>query len=75
MIRVAIAGASGYTGFELIRILVQHPEVRLTAITSRAQLGQRLDDFYPGFRGHCELVFEEPDRAAMNASAREKPTR
>jgi N-acetyl-gamma-glutamyl-phosphate reductase len=69
MIRVAIAGASGYTGFELIRILVQHPEVRLTAITSRAQMGQRLDDFYPAFRGHCELVFEEPDPAVLTRDA------
>lgn len=69
MIRVAIAGASGYTGFELIRILAQHPETRLTAITSRAQLGQRLDDFYPAFRGHCELVFEEPDAAILTRDA------
>lgn len=57
MVRVAIAGASGYTGFELIRILSSHPEVELKAITSRAQAGQRLDEFYPGFRGHCGLVF------------------
>jgi N-acetyl-gamma-glutamyl-phosphate reductase len=61
MVRVAIAGASGYTGFELIRILGEHPEVTLTTITSRAQLGQRLDDFYPAFRGHFDLVFQEPD--------------
>jgi N-acetyl-gamma-glutamyl-phosphate reductase len=61
MVRVSIAGASGYTGFELIRILCQHPEVRMTAITSRAQLGKKLGDFYPALRGHCELVFQEPD--------------
>jgi N-acetyl-gamma-glutamyl-phosphate reductase len=69
MVRVAIAGASGYTGFELIRILSGHPRVELRAITSRAQAGQRLDEFYPGFRGHCDLVFENtvPDALVSEA--------
>ncbi|MBP8644604.1 MAG: N-acetyl-gamma-glutamyl-phosphate reductase [Syntrophobacteraceae bacterium] len=61
MLRIAVAGASGYTGFELVRILSMHPQARLTMITSRAQTGQRLDDFYPALRAHCELVFENPD--------------
>ncbi len=69
MVRVAIAGASGYTGFELIRIIAQHPETRLTTITSRAQLGQRLDDFYPAFRGHFDLVFQEPDPEILTRDA------
>lgn len=61
MICVAIAGASGYTGVELIRILSQHPQVELKAITSRGQAGQRVDKYYPSLRRHCELIFEEPD--------------
>lgn len=61
MVRVSIAGASGYTGFELIRLLSRHPEVQLRTITSRAQKGLRLDQVYPALRGHCGLVFEEPD--------------
>lgn len=66
MVRVAIAGASGYTGFELIRILNQHPQVELKAITSRAQAGQRLDDVYPALRRHCgDLVFQNPDPDAL----------
>lgn len=69
MVRVAIAGASGYTGFELIRIMGQHPEVALTTITSRAQMGQRLDDFYPAFRGHFDLVFQEPDPEILTRNA------
>lgn len=69
MLRVAIAGASGYTGFELIRILCEHPQVQLTTITSRAQLGQRLDAFYPALRGHCDLVFEEPDPGLLARDA------
>ncbi len=61
MVRVSIAGASGYTGFELIRLLSRHPGVEIRVITSRGQKGQRLDSVYPAFRKHCELVFEEPD--------------
>ncbi|MGV8074845.1 MAG: N-acetyl-gamma-glutamyl-phosphate reductase [Syntrophobacteraceae bacterium] len=61
MVRVSIAGASGYTGFELIRILCRHPGVKLTTITSRAQSGERVDEFYPALRRHCDLVFQGTD--------------
>lgn len=61
MIRVGIAGASGYTGFELVRILSGHPEVEIKVITSRAQAGHRLDEHYPALRRHCDLTFQEPD--------------
>ncbi len=61
MLRVAIAGASGYTGFELIRILSGHPEARLTTITSRSQAGERLDAAYPALKRCCDLTFKEPD--------------
>jgi N-acetyl-gamma-glutamyl-phosphate reductase len=48
---------------------MQHPEARLTTITSRAQLGQRLDTFYPALKGHCGLVFQEPDPAILTRDA------
>lgn len=69
MVRVAVAGASGYTGFELIRILVQHPEVELVTITSRQEASRRLDEFYPGFRGHCDLVFQPTDPSVLAKGA------
>lgn len=69
MLRVAIAGASGYTGFELVRILSQHPEAQLNMITSRGQAGQRLDEFYPALRKHCDLTFQEPDPDALASRA------
>ena len=69
MLRVAIAGASGYTGFELIRILSHHPEVELTTITSRQQVGRRLDAIYPAFKGHCELVFDNTDPEVLVSNA------
>jgi N-acetyl-gamma-glutamyl-phosphate reductase len=69
MVRVAIAGASGYTGFELLRILCAHPSVRVSIITSRQQKGQRIDDFYPALKRHCDLVFEDTDPEKLAASA------
>jgi N-acetyl-gamma-glutamyl-phosphate reductase len=69
MLRVAIAGASGYTGFELIRILSHHPQVELTTITSRQQAGQRLDEVYPAFKGHCRLTFAPTDPRLLAADA------
>jgi N-acetyl-gamma-glutamyl-phosphate reductase len=61
MVRVGIAGASGYTGFELIRILSRHPEAEVKVITSRGQAGHRLDEVYPSLKRHCDLTFQEPD--------------
>ncbi|MDR3556416.1 MAG: N-acetyl-gamma-glutamyl-phosphate reductase [Syntrophobacteraceae bacterium] len=69
MMRVAIAGASGYTGFELLRILCAHPSVRVSTITSRQQKGVRLDDFYPAFKHLYDLVFEDTDPDKLAASA------
>jgi N-acetyl-gamma-glutamyl-phosphate reductase len=69
MIRVAIAGASGYTGFELIRLLGPHPEVELTTICSRAHQGVPLEEVYPALRGHCGLTFQVPDPEVLAADA------
>ncbi|SPF45004.1 N-acetyl-gamma-glutamyl-phosphate reductase [Syntrophobacter sp. SbD1] len=69
MLRVAIAGASGYTGFELLRILCAHPSVRVSLITSRQQTGQRIDDFYPALKRHCDLVFEDTDPEKLASSS------
>jgi N-acetyl-gamma-glutamyl-phosphate reductase len=69
MIRVGIAGASGYTGFELIRLLNGHPEAGLAAVTSRGNAGVSVDDAYPALRGHCALTFREPDAAYLAAES------
>ena len=47
---VAIIGASGYTGAELIRILLQHPHAELAALTGDSQAGKALGDVYPHLR-------------------------
>lgn len=60
VVKVGIVGGTGYTGVELLRLLVQHPEVELTAVTSRSEAGQRVDSLYPNLRGHLDLPFSEP---------------
>ena len=60
MAKVGIVGGTGYTGVELLRLLAQHPEVEVVAITSRAEEGQRADVLFPNLRGHYELAFSAP---------------
>ncbi len=67
MITVGIVGGTGYTGVELLRILLVHPEVEVSVITSRAEAGQRVDSLYPNLRGFCELEFSEPDTDQLAA--------
>ncbi len=54
-IRVAVVGATGYTGAELIRYLARHPFVRLTAVTSEQSAGKALADVLPSVRGKVDL--------------------
>lgn len=61
MIRTGIVGGTGYTGVELLRILVLHPDVEVCVVTSRSDSGQRVDSIYPSFRGLCDVVFSVPE--------------
>jgi N-acetyl-gamma-glutamyl-phosphate reductase len=61
MIRVAVAGASGYMGAELLRLLHVHPQVTIVGVTSDRLAGERLDSAYPHFRGLSDLTFHELD--------------
>src|SRR4029079_13002819 len=54
-IRVAVVGATGYTGAELVRYLARHPHVRLTAVTSEQSAGKALADVLPSVRGKLDL--------------------
>ncbi len=60
-ISVGIVGGTGYTGVELLRLLCQHPQVRLHVITSRSEAGQRVADIYPNLRGRLDIAFSAPD--------------
>lgn len=61
MIRVGIVGGTGYTGVELLRLLVNHPHVEVAVITSRAEDGIQVSELYPSLRGHLDLAFSVPD--------------
>ena len=69
MLNVAIVGASGYTGLELIRLLNCHPGVAVTCLTSEQSAGKRISDVFPTLRGRCDLLLEnlEPVRVAEKA--------
>ena len=59
MISVGIVGGTGYTGVELLRLLLRHPEVQVTVLTSRTEDGRRVDDMFPSLRGHTDLCYSD----------------
>jgi len=59
MIRVGVAGATGYAGAELVRILAGHPNVELSVVTSRQYANQRFDRIYPALAGAVDLECAE----------------
>ena len=59
--RVGVIGGSGYVGGELLRLLLFHPEVELTIVTSRANAGEYLFGVHPNLRGATQLKFSPPD--------------
>jgi len=65
MIEVGIVGGTGYTGVELLRLLAQHPEVELTAITSRAEAGKAVADIYQNLRGRVKCSFSDPAQSPL----------
>src|SRR5512138_3457931 len=65
-IKAGIVGGTGYTGVELLRLLVQHPEVELRAITSRKEAGTPVSTMFPGLRRHLDLAFSEPDPKTLS---------
>ena len=72
-VTVAIVGASGYSGEELVRLLLSHPLAELTAITSRQYARQTLAQVFPKFAHHTRaraLRFCEPDAAVVARQAR-----
>ncbi|RLG34885.1 hypothetical protein DRN98_02055 [Methanosarcinales archaeon] len=58
MIKVGIIGGSGYTGLELIRILLNHPEVEIAAVTSRRFAEKAIADVYPHLTRLNELKLQ-----------------
>lgn len=57
MIKVGIVGGAGYTAGELLRILLNHPEVEITFVNSTSNAGNKLYDVHEGLYGETEMVF------------------
>ena len=66
-IKVGIVGGTGYTGVELLRLLALHPQVELTAITSRGDAGLPVAELFPSLRGYVDLAFSDPATANLSA--------
>lgn len=59
--RVGIIGGSGYTGVELLRLLVPRADIDIVFISSRAQAGKPVSDLFHNLRGHIDLKFSDPE--------------
>jgi N-acetyl-gamma-glutamyl-phosphate reductase len=68
-VAVAVVGASGYTGSELLRILFGHPQLEVVSVTAKRAAGQRLDQVFPQFRGISEILIEAFDADTVAARA------
>src|SRR6185437_5312612 len=67
-VKVGIVGASGYSGEELVRLLLTHPHVELAAVTSRQYAGQTLAQVFPKFSHHPQaktLRFSESNASLL----------
>ena len=69
MVRVAIIGASGYTGAEAVEILVRHGEARVSYLTALPEECGRFDEVFPQFKGRCDLEIEPLDLDKLADSA------
>lgn len=64
-LNIAIVGSSGYTGGELYRLLINHPRVRVTSVTSEKSAGKPLTSIFPHLAGLTDLVCEPLDPEAI----------
>jgi N-acetyl-gamma-glutamyl-phosphate reductase len=65
IIKTGVVGGTGYTGVELLRLLIGHPDVELAVITSRSEEGRPVADLFPNLRGHTGLTFTAPDAGGL----------
>jgi len=67
MLSAGVVGGTGYTGVELLRLLVMHPEVELKCVTSRSEAGTKVADMFPNLREHTDIEFTEPEEKALGS--------
>lgn len=69
MVKVAVIGASGYTGVELLRLLYRHPGVTVTAVTSEQSAGKPVSSVFPSLRGRYDGLLEPLDPLVLAEKA------
>lgn len=69
MFQVAVIGASGYTGAELMRFLLRHPQVQLTCIAGDSTAGKDISLVYPHLHEICEMKVEDTEPAEISKKA------
>ena len=62
---VAIAGASGNVGGELLRLIAKHPQLELRTVTASSMVGQKVSSVHPGVAEYADLTFVENDAAHL----------
>jgi N-acetyl-gamma-glutamyl-phosphate reductase len=63
--RIAIAGASGYAGGELLRLVAGHPDLEIATVTAQSNVGRPVGEIHPNLRSVADLVFAETSAAAL----------
>lgn len=66
MLQVGIVGATGYTGAELMKLILRHPQARLRAVTSRADAGAPVSAMFPSLRGQTDICFQTSQEAGLD---------
>lgn len=64
-LQVAVVGASGYAGAELMRLIENHPELELRTVTANTHVGQKVSELVEGLGKAAELVFQETTAEAL----------
>jgi N-acetyl-gamma-glutamyl-phosphate reductase len=63
--KVAIAGASGYVGGELLRLIAKHPQLQVATVTANSNAGQKVSSLHPHLASFGDMVFKPTDAAAL----------
>ncbi len=69
MLKVGVVGATGYTGVELVRLLLNHTEVEVTVLTSERQAGVPYSKAFPQFQGRIDLSLESFSAEKLKSKA------
>lgn len=69
MVKVAVVGASGYTGVELLRLLLNHPDVTITGVTANQNAGEEVATLFPSLAGRINMICSALDVHEVAANA------